>query len=198
MERFMPDASAPQVAPDSIDAAQVAARDARRIAEVSRWCVAAACFEAAAREFAEAGLAILASNGDVRSLMKSTDQTVESALLHLERFERAMGITLTAPSGPSWEDLIERCNTFMWVFMYPHGTIFRPACGSHQHRDIVRTFFAGVYEGYLAAGLHAQLERMLPEYQRMTGTGWLPDARFAPPSPATNAAAPAAATEGPN
>jgi hypothetical protein len=72
------------------------------------------------------------------------------------------------------EQLIAECNDFIWGFQYVGGHDL-PA-GSEQHRDLVRTFAAGVWTG----GLHADRPPMaLVEFiQAMADPRWRPDERF--------------------
>lgn len=72
------------------------------------------------------------------------------------------------------EQLIFSCNEFLWGFQYVGGHDM--AAGSEQHRDLVRTFAVGVWEGGLAVG---RPPLGLVEFiQAMAGPDWRPDERF--------------------
>jgi hypothetical protein len=80
----------------------------------------------------------------------------------------------------TFEQLVKACNAFIWHFMYspPYGLEF----ASHQHRDLVRTFFAGAMEAYIAQDNAKQVQALVDEYAKITGEHWMPDNRFKPES----------------
>lgn len=74
-----------------------------------------------------------------------------------------------------FEALIKRCNEFLFKFMYPDNQLL---FGSPQHRDLVRTFFAGIAESFHEIGVLEVLLFINPELEKMCAVDWLPDERF--------------------
>jgi len=70
--------------------------------------------------------------------------------------------------------LIEKCNAYLYDHMYPQGLVN----GSNQQRDLVRTFFAGVFEGFMVTTQVEAIKQLLPFYETMIGIDWYPDERF--------------------
>ncbi len=73
----------------------------------------------------------------------------------------------------NWERLVERCNSFVWGHMYP-GELIHP----YQHRDIVRTFFAGIFEALILLGNKELGLELEPYYQEIAQADWLPGPEF--------------------
>ncbi len=83
-----------------------------------------------------------------------------------------------ASKSALWRSLVEPCNCFLYKHMYGHGSLdFR----SSQHRDLVRTFYAGVVEVLIATGQRDRVEEMVDDYRLMTEDTWLPGDEFKPP-----------------
>lgn len=78
----------------------------------------------------------------------------------------------------TYDDLIKRCNEFLYGYLYSGGTLFY---GSAQHRDLVRTFFAGAMEPLVLSENKENVAALLKDYEAMTRLDWWPDRRFAPP-----------------
>ena len=83
-------------------------------------------------------------------------------------------------SAPTFAELVKRCNDFLYGHMYPDGQM--EFCRS-QHRDLVRTFFAGAFEGMMAIEDRESMEPLICEYEKMAAVNWWPDGRFMPPTP---------------
>jgi hypothetical protein len=74
--------------------------------------------------------------------------------------------------------MIMLCNQYLWKYLYPSGQlVFR----SLQHRDLVRTFFAGCFELAMVMDDKEMVEGWVAEYEVMSKPNWLPDQRFEPP-----------------
>jgi hypothetical protein len=81
------------------------------------------------------------------------------------------------PTPVTYPDLVRQCNVFLHRFMYPDT-----ALGRLQHRDLVRTFFAGAFEALMLAGDHESVRALAPQYKLMTAVDWFPDPLlFGPP-----------------
>ena len=78
-----------------------------------------------------------------------------------------------------FKQLIRECNRFLYEHMYPGG---RLEFASDQHRDLVRTFFAGAYEMLIALDEKETMKTVFDEYAKMTRENWRPDGRFLPPT----------------
>ena len=72
--------------------------------------------------------------------------------------------------------MIERCNAFIWGFMFSGG--FDLDHASLQHRDLVRTFFAGVLEMAMALKQPDTVRSLMPLYESMCAETWLPGPEF--------------------
>jgi hypothetical protein len=76
---------------------------------------------------------------------------------------------------PTFDQLVAACNRFLWVHLYPTGNlVFR----SQQHRDLVRTFFAGAFEMLIALNDKQTGISLIEEYAKMADPNWWPDERF--------------------
>lgn len=71
--------------------------------------------------------------------------------------------------------IIEKCREFLSGFMYAPGLL---EFGSDQHRDLVRTFFAGALEALMLTGQKDAIQSLRQIYGEMVRETWLPDERF--------------------
>ena len=71
---------------------------------------------------------------------------------------------------------IDECNRFIWEHQYPGGHHFLVE-NSDQHRDLIRTFFAGYF---VAASDEREPDASLTNFMlRMTAESWQPGPDFA-------------------
>lgn len=74
-------------------------------------------------------------------------------------------------------ELIERCNRFLDCMYYP-GQLTH---GSPQHRDLIKSFFAGAFESLTVGGPLERAWDIEPHYRELTAVDWYPDERFRVP-----------------
>jgi hypothetical protein len=74
------------------------------------------------------------------------------------------------------QELIDRCNEFIWGHMFTPP--YHLVDGSLQHRDLVRTFFAGALETLMCRLDAASIEVLKPLYTEMTQESWRPGTAF--------------------
>lgn len=76
-----------------------------------------------------------------------------------------------------FDKLIEECNEFICDVWKP-GVIKH---GSHQHRDLIRTFFAGAVTSLKLRGVAMSTHLLLEDMAPMVDINWWPDERFRVP-----------------
>jgi hypothetical protein len=74
-----------------------------------------------------------------------------------------------------FENLIKRCNNVLFRHMYSRGQL---EFASDQHRDLVRSFFAGAFEMLIELENKYVAGCMIEEYRKMSDINWRPDRRF--------------------
>jgi hypothetical protein len=77
-----------------------------------------------------------------------------------------------------YDELVKRCNEFVW------GYCGQVAFASPQHRNTVRTYFAGALEALKVCGAQCSErdhDRVLNEITKMAEEDWVPGPEFMPP-----------------
>lgn len=79
------------------------------------------------------------------------------------------------------EKLTKACNQCLFVYLYPGGD-YQLTVGSLQHRDLVRTFFAGAMEGWTCKenSLPDDITGLMDFYEKMCAEDWRPGTEFYP------------------
>lgn len=77
-----------------------------------------------------------------------------------------------------YNKLVKACSVYLYGHMYPH---LKEDLHILQLSDLVRTFFAGVLEGYIATDNRQAVEELIPYYEKMAEKSWLPGPEFKRP-----------------